>query len=273
MYDRGRWFRALVMGVTLLACLWVIRQILASKHAGASPAVASAGINHPPEPIARGETEPVVAIAQDMFPLVAFENTCMSGNLVDLSECTRFLSGAEGDRYRFEIETDLRLSVEVAPLDGFFDAAVAVYGSGSACVIGSDEQPMGLAERVVTPELTPGVYEIVVGGYAEGCGPYRLTVTEPQELVSRVVHTSTTAGRNGLALRWETFGETDLSHFVVYRRAAVGREQVAIIRGQGGPARAAHYRCMDRSVLPAADYELVAVARDGRTRTFYLPAG
>ncbi len=268
MYDSGRWFRALLMGLTLAVTMWAINKVIAWKDTS-TPETATA--------TKTAAFVPVPHISQsellwENLPIVAFDNTCLNADSVDISDCTKFLSGGEGRLHRIVLSEPQSLAIEVAPRFEMFDPGFSLYGPDKQCILGRDGEPAGILERALTEELPAGEYALVVGGYAGDCGEYVLTVSQPSEMLARLLHSVTHAGPNGVAVRWETFGERNVNHYVVYRRNGEQRDQVAVVRGRGSAAGTAYYRCLDRQLEPGCDYELVAVGRDGRTQTILIPS-
>jgi hypothetical protein len=264
-------FIAGILAATLLllaGLLWLDRSETGSRapdellafSAGSPPHFAGANPSG-------GDSLPPLEVTD--LPLVVFDNTCQSSQRADLSQCTGLLSGGEVREYRLSLNGPVRsLQIELEPRDPNLDLSFAVFDSQGRCRASGDEQPAGWTERTILARLEAGVYRLVVGGYADHCGPYLLTVRTPDAPVAQVAKSAVRRGPNGSAIRWTSFGEVDLAHFSLYRVASGDRCRIATFRGHGGAARFGEYRYLDRERNVDAAYEIEAVSRDGRKELF-----
>lgn len=269
--NSSRLFRALITGVTLVICIWVLTVMRHHTKTVSSPAepVEEAA---PPDTTKsaqsfvipqRRDSCPPVEIQN--LPLAALDNTCFDGIPTDLSCYTGMLSGGEAREYLIHLEKKSALRIAVEPRTEHFDASFALFGKGKSYLLGRDEKPAGMKESGISDVLEPGVYRLFVGGYSEDCGPYVLTVRDQAPPVVRVSDLSADKGRNGTVIRWKSFAEVDLAHFSLYRVDPTGRQRIAVMRAHGSPAGFSDYRFIDRSLASDGSYEIEAVSRDGRT--------
>jgi hypothetical protein len=263
--DSGRLFRAVIMVVTLLICLWAINWIQARKE---SPVVAPIDTLHTgktrPAASRASVTEPAVKV--ETLPLVALDNTCYYSASRDLSGCTGTWSGGAAREYHFATtDAEHALYITAKPKSDEFDLSLVLMSPDNHCVMGRDDAGPGMAERAVVKDLKPGEYLLVIGGYADNCGPYELTVSTEAPQVAQITDTKVHSGPNGKVVRWDTFAERAVQHYVVYRTDGDSRVRVAVLRAHGSPAGFASYRVMDRLAPIDSTYEIEAVAPDGRT--------
>lgn len=263
MIDNGRLFRAVVMGITLVICIWALNRLESRKNI---PAVVPVDTTRTEEAIPQEEASLAApAMDAETLPLVALDNTCYYSDAHDLSGCTGTLSGGPSREYRIVASDATQiLYVGAVPRSEYFDLSLALLTADEQCLIGYDNSGPGLPERAVVSGLEPGEYLLVVSGYADNCGPYELTVFAEAPDIARVVDMAILNGKNGKVVRWETFAEIGVQHFVLYRTQGDRRERVAVLRAHGSPAGFANYRVMDRAPQPDSTYEIEAVARDGR---------
>lgn len=264
--NSSRLLRALITGLTLLSCLWVLGQI--SSHKPLRPQVK-------PVTVIRAATAPafVVPALPDSLPpveihklpLAALDNTCFDGVPTDLSCHTGMLSGGPAREYLIRLTKRGALRISVEPRDDYYDLSFALFESDTKCVLALDEKAAGQTESAVIPDLSAGVYRLVVGGYSEDCGPYLLTVCDQAPPVAQLSQTNTHRGRNGTVIRWRSFAEVDIAHFLLYRVTGANRERIAVLRAHGSTAGFADYRFTDRRLEGNSAYEIEAVSRDGRS--------
>jgi hypothetical protein len=202
------------------------------------------------------------------LPLFAFDNTCDFSDTMDISACTHALSGSAARIYNIRLEENQSLYVTVEPRSDFFDAGIAVFKDQQICIAGKDENGSGIAESLKLKNLSAGNYRVVVAGYHDDCGPYELTVRTEQPPIAEIKPPSVHSGPNGTVISWQTFGEVDLAHFVLYRTDGNNRLQIGSLRSHGNPAATTSYRFIDRKPAPNTSYEVVAVAHDGRTEEY-----
>jgi hypothetical protein len=262
--NSSRLFRALVTGLTLMACLWFLN-LMTGHHARPSQA----------EPVSEDISPDLLASAPPLpdslppveihsLPLAALDNTCMDGVPTDLSCYTGMLSGGAAREYVLRLKTRAELRIAVEPRSEYFDASFVLFAGGTRCVLARDESGAGQRESAIIPNLDAGVYRLMVGGYGEDCGPYLLTVRDQTPPVAQVSAAEASRGRNGTVIHWRSFAEVDLTHFALYRMDDLGRRCIAVLRAHGSPAGFADYRFTDRDLEGRASYTLEAVSRDGR---------
>ncbi len=262
--DSSRLFRAALTGIVLVACVWGLRTLDArrSRH-GTQPASTTPPEMGTPAPDPTPASAPPT-VDEKTLPFVALDNTCYYSSGEDLSKCTGSLSGAPAREYRLSATDKDVLEISLEPRSQDFDPSFALFTEDRHCIGGYDNQGPGQTETAELKDVEPGQYLLVVGGYGDDCGPYELTVRKEHDDIAQVVQTQKHEGPNGTVLRWSTFAEVDLSHFILYRIAGQDSERVAVLRAHGSPAGFAHYRVMDRTPQPDSTYEIEAVANDGR---------
>ncbi|MCX6601032.1 MAG: hypothetical protein NT025_05655 [bacterium] len=262
--NSSRLFRALITGLTLLACLWFLN--LVSGHHGRASQM---------EPVCQDVTVAITSSAPPLpdscppveilsLPLAAMDNTCMDGVPTDLSCYTGMLSGGAAREYALRLKARCALRVAVEPRSEYFDVSFVLFAGGTRCVLARDENGAGQNESAVIPNLEAGVYRLIVGGYGEDCGPYLLSVRDQTPPVAQVSAAEAFRGRNGTVIHWRSFAEVDLAHFALYRMDELGRRRIAVLRAHGSPAAFADYRFTDRDLEGRATYSLEAVSLDGR---------
>lgn len=281
--NSNRLLRAIVTGLTLLAVLWILhmlgmwRSVNPEATAAKSEAKAANLKSQeaqkpksqeeitPPDP-RRPEADAQGAEGNEIsaFPFVAMDDCCMDGVEMDLSGCTRMLSGGRAREYGLHARSGQSLRISVEPMYGEFDVSFALM-KDDHCLVGRDAAGKGQTERATVTHLSVGDYRLLVGGYDGDCGPYLLTVDDQSPSLACIQEAAAYAGRNGTVLRWKSFGEVDVSQYQVYRVTGETRERIAVLRAHGTPAGFSNYRFMDRGRLPGSGYELEMVARDGRS--------
>jgi len=263
--------RLLKIAIPITLLLFVGVLIHYARHLNrAMPVLAAAPASHSGlADIIGGDSLPPMEIHD--LPSVIFDNTCESGQHADLSGCTGMLSGGEVREYRIILDGDTRaLQIELEARDPFLDLSFALYDAQGRCRAAGDEQPAGWTERATLSRLEAGEYRLLVGGYADHCGPYLLTVRAPELPAVQLTGTTIQRGPNGSAIRWTSFGEVNFAHFSLFRVDAEDRLRIATFRGHGGAAQFGEYRFLDREGGADAAYELEAVSRDGRREVFSL---
>jgi hypothetical protein len=262
--NSSRLLRAVVTVLTLLGCLWALNQFKSRPRVQqASPPEERSITEAPQTKPAAFTVLPPVEIQS--LPLVALDNTCEWSDTMDLSACTRALSGSAVRVYQIDVSANQPLFIRVEPLSDYFDAGVTVLSADRVCAAGADEHGAGLKESLVLKNLPAGSYRVIVSGYSDDCGPYELTIRAERPPIAEVRPPTTRTGPNGTVISWQTFAEVDLAHFVVFRIDGASRQQIGSLRSHGGPASLSTYRLVDRQPIPDASYELQVVAHDGRS--------
>lgn len=261
--DSSRMLRAVVTVITLLLCLWFLGKFKTQpsqpQPLPEQPPVTEVPVSKP----ASLQILPPVEVQS--LPLFAFDNTCDFSDTMDISACTHSLSGSAARVYQIHLEANQSLFVTVEPRSDYFDAGLAVFTEDHACIAGKDDNGSGIVESLVLKNLPGGNYRVVVAGYRDDCGPYELTVRTDVPPIAEIKPPSVLNGPNGTVISWQTFGEVDLAHFVLYRKDGNNRQQIGSMRSHGNPAATTSYRFIDRKPEPNSSYEVVAVAHDGRT--------
>ncbi|HEY3295043.1 MAG TPA: hypothetical protein VGL38_06375 [bacterium] len=264
--------RAVIAGLTLLAVMWVLH--LLGERRSAQPSVtqaksvAKASFSQQPssqeaeKPKETGQAGDAREVRE--YPFATMDNSCLDGEVADLSGCTRMLSGGKAMGYVLHVTEGQSLRISVEPMYADFDVSFAFFKEGN-CIVGRDAAGKGQSERANVSHLAAGDYQLWVGGYDGDCGPFLLTVTDQPPSLAQIQHATAFEGRNGTVLRWKSFGEVDLEQYQIYRVAGDSRQRIAVLRAHGSPAGFSDYRFMDRSRLPGVGYELEIVARDGRS--------
>jgi hypothetical protein len=262
--NSSRLFRTLIMGLTLLACLYFLSLLAAYRGCAPHAQPVSADTTTQPSSSVPPLPDSLPPVEIKSLPLAAMDNTCVDGVPTDLSAYTGMLSGGAAREYLLRLNTPGSLRISVEPEDVYFDVSFVLFAGGTRALVSRDENPAGGSERATTPHLDPGLYRLVVGGYDQNCGPYLLTVRDQAPPAAQIAATEVHRGRNGTVIRWRSFAEVDLERFDVFRVDDMGRRRIAVLRAHGSPAGFANYRFTDRQLAPPASYSLEAVSRDGR---------
>lgn len=262
--NSSRLFRALITGLTLTACLWLLNLVTGHRDRASllEPAREDVTVALSSSAPQLPDSCPPVEIRS--LPLAAMDNTCMDGVPTDLSCYTGMLSGGAAREYLLRLKARCALRVAVEPRSDYFDPSFVLFAGGTRCVLARDENGAGQNESAVIPNLEAGVYRLIVGAYGEDCGPYLLSVRDQTPPVAQVSAAGASRGRNGTVIRWRSFAEVDLAHFALYRTDELGRRRIAVLRAHGSPAAFADYRFTDRDLEDRASYTLEAVSLDGR---------
>lgn len=267
MEQSGRLFRMVVMVLTLAGCVWLLEQAQQGR--------ASTAVTPMPRPEARRKPHsllPRLPIEVNTLPFAALDNTCLDGTPEDLSGCTGWLSGAEVCRYRIAVSEGAAIEATAQPRDAAFDVSMALYSAAGVCAAARDSLGAGGLETMVIRDLEPALYELRVGGYADHCGAYLLTVRQLGATPAQIASARVDPGRNGTVVRWTSFGESGVSYFLLYRTGDGGRQRIAALRARGTPGGFADYRFNDRGGREGATYEIELVTRNGMgTMNFPLP--
>lgn len=256
--------RAVLAGITLLTCLWMLELLRAPGSRSIPQARPRSIQNTPPAPADSQLSVVLPPVDIQELPFTALDNTCLYSQIMDISGCTGMLSEAAARVYRIKVAAGGNLHVTVEPENDYFDAGFALM-SDSGCVGGVDQSGPGWEESSVFSNLPDGQYRLIVSGYADNCGPYRLTVADQPESLATYRLATAQQGPNGIAVRWRTFAETNLKHFELFRLAQGERRLLATFRSHGSPAGWASYRYLDRDGHPDSRYELIAVSHSGRS--------
>ena len=267
--DGSRVLRAVVTVLTLLVCLWALSRIKTSKPTAEAPEekkpiAASAAV----KPSSYEPVEVVPPLEVNALPFFAQDNTCEQSDTMDLSACTKTLSGSAVRVYRVRVSANEPLFISVEPQSEYFDPGIAVVDADHHCMGGADDQGAGLVETLLLNHLAEGVYQVIVSGYHDDCGPYQLTLRKESPPIAQVERLWKHCGPNGTVISWQTFAEVDLSHFVLYRIEGDSRVQIGSVRKHGSSAGWSTYHMIDRDLDPNVHYVVEAVARDGRTESF-----
>ena len=262
--DSGRAFRAIVMVVTLLGCLWVLNR-LETKQTPPVAAPVDTTKSIAPVPLEHAANLSV-SVPEEIstLPLISLDNTCYYDSERDFSSCTGAISGGPMREYIFRANGRDTFFVSAEPRSDFFDLSLIVVDHNNHCVIGQDEHGPGFREFAQIAALARGTYTLYVGGYAQDCGPYELTISNQAPAIAQVTKLESLSGRNGTVVRWETFAEVALEHFDLFRQDGTQRERIATFRAHGSRAGFASYRFTDRHPRPDSNYVIEAVAKDGR---------
>jgi len=270
--NNGRLLRAIITGLTLLAVLWFLHLLGARRPV--QPTLSQArrvekAVFVPQKPRSQEAEKPKVERPEahgeiGELPFAVMENSCLDGEVMDLSDCTGLLSGGRGREYTLHVKPGENLRITVEPLYEEFDVSFALL-NGDFCIVGRDKGRKGESEQATVHNLAAGDYRLCVGGYDGDCGPYLLTVEDQPPSLAQIRDASAYNGRNGTVLRWKSFGEVDLTEYQIYRLTNDNRERIAVLRPHGSPAGFSVYRFMDRGHLPGSAYEVEMVARDGRS--------
>jgi hypothetical protein len=262
--NSGRFLRALITGLTLLVCLYLLNLVTGYRGPEPEAEPVSEEAEVVPSSFAPPLPDSLPPVEIRSLPLAAMDNTCMDGVPTDLSCYTGMLSGGAAREYALRLNTRGTLRITVEPQSEYFDVSFVLLAKEIHCVLARDEGGAGQRESAVISDLDAGLYRLMVGGYGEDCGPYVLTVRDQIPPVAQVSAAETVRGRNGTVIHWRSFAETELAHFALYRTDEAGRRCIAVLRAHGSPAAFADYRFTDRDLAGGASYTLEAVSRDGR---------
>lgn len=271
--SENRIFRAVVTLATLSICLGVLR-LFNSRHSTVDlmppPASAVQVIQrHSPAELQLDSLPPVPV---QRLPLAALDNTCFDGSPRDLSAYTGWLSGGSAREYRFNVAAGTPLFIEAEPRFDWFDLSFVLLSENGEAVLACDQNGPGQTEQATAEITQSGVYRLIIGCLGSDCGSYRLAVHDQLPQLTQIKSDQVHRGKNGAVVRWQSFAETKLSHFSLYRISGADRVRVATLRAHGSPAGFAKYRYTDRGATAFGRYELEAVGRDGRLLTVALPS-